>query len=126
MAAPFQQAAAEHVHLMGMTPGTAPRLTLVTITTMPRHPFRPMVAVAITSIMPEPTMNTAVTEQLTVAGQAIEHESFAVIDAEVGQHAYSAEQWVIVRRMIHATADFNSTVSPRFIPRPWPPGGRRC
>ena len=45
----FQQAAAEHVHpLMGMTPGNGAAPDLVTITTMPRHPFRPMVAVAIT------------------------------------------------------------------------------
>lgn len=51
------------------------------------------------------TANT-VTEQLTAAGRAIEHDSFAIIDAEVGAHAYSAEQWPIVRRMIHANADF--------------------
>lgn len=51
------------------------------------------------------TVNT-VTEQLTAAGQAIEHDSFAIIDAEAGRHAYSAEQWPIVRRMIHANADF--------------------
>lgn len=51
------------------------------------------------------TVNT-VTEQLTRAGQAIEHDSFAIIDAEVGSHDYSAEQWPIVRRMIHANADF--------------------
>ena len=54
------------------------------------------------------TINTAntVTEQLTAAGRAIEHDSFAIIDAEVGPHAYSDEQWSIVRRMIHANADF--------------------
>jgi precorrin-8X/cobalt-precorrin-8 methylmutase len=51
------------------------------------------------------TVNT-VTEQLTAAGQAIEHDSFAIIDAEVGPHDYSAEQWPVVRRMIHANADF--------------------
>lgn len=51
------------------------------------------------------TVNT-VTEQLTRAGQAIEHDSFAIIDAEAGPHAYAAEQWPIVRRMIHANADF--------------------
>lgn len=56
-------------------------------------------AVVTSTIIPEPTMNNAVTEQLTAAGQAIEHESFAVIDAKVGQHAYSAEQWAIVRYM---------------------------
>jgi precorrin-8X/cobalt-precorrin-8 methylmutase len=52
------------------------------------------------------TINT-VTEQLTRAGQAIEHDSFAIIDAEVGPHAYTATQWPIVRRMIHANADFD-------------------
>ena len=47
-----------------------------------------------------------VTEQLTRAGQAIEHDSFAIIDAEAGPHAYRPEQWPVVRRMIHANADF--------------------
>lgn len=47
-----------------------------------------------------------VTEQLTAAGRAIEHDSFAIIDAEAGPHAYSADQWPVVRRMIHANADF--------------------
>ncbi len=51
------------------------------------------------------TVNT-VTEQLTRAGQAIEHDSFAIIDAEAGPHPYTAAQWPIVRRMIHANADF--------------------
>jgi precorrin-8X/cobalt-precorrin-8 methylmutase len=51
------------------------------------------------------TVNT-ITEQLTRAGQAIEHDSFSIIDAEVGPHAYAPEQWPIVRRMIHANADF--------------------
>ncbi len=52
------------------------------------------------------SVNT-VTEQLTRAGQAIEHDSFAIIDAEAGPHAYTAAQWPIVRRMIHANADFD-------------------
>jgi len=52
------------------------------------------------------TINT-VTEQLTRAGQAIEHDSFAIIDAEVGPHTYGAGEWPIVRRMIHANADFD-------------------
>lgn len=52
------------------------------------------------------TANT-VTEQLTAAGRAIEHDSFAVIDAEVVRHDYRPEQWPIVRRMIHANADFD-------------------
>jgi precorrin-8X/cobalt-precorrin-8 methylmutase len=47
-----------------------------------------------------------VTEQLTAAGRAIEHDSFAIIDAEAGPHAYRADEWPVVRRMIHANADF--------------------
>ncbi|ABM97215.1 precorrin-8X methylmutase [Methylibium petroleiphilum] len=61
------------------------------------------------------TPNT-VTEQLTRAGQAIEHDSFAVIDREAGPHAYGPEQWPIVRRMIHANADFDFNGLTRFHP----------
>ena len=50
-------------------------------------------------------LNT-VTEQITTAGRSIEHDSFSIIDAEVGPHAYSAAEWPLVRRMIHASADF--------------------
>ncbi len=60
--------------------------------------------------------HNTVTEQLTQAGQAIEHDSFAIIDQEVGAHTYSAEQWPIVRRMIHATADFEFNGLTRFHP----------
>jgi precorrin-8X/cobalt-precorrin-8 methylmutase len=52
------------------------------------------------------SVNT-VTEQLTAAGRAIEHDSFAVIDNEAGPHAYDEAQWQVVRRMIHANADFD-------------------
>ena len=64
-------------------------------------------------------MNTAnvVTEQLTAAGRAIEHDSFAVIDREVASHAYTAGQWPIVRRMIHANADFDFNGLTDFHPR---------
>ncbi len=61
-------------------------------------------------------MNNLVTEQLTAAGAAIEHDSFAIIDREVGTHSYSAEQWPLVRRMIHATADFEFNGHTRFHP----------
>jgi precorrin-8X/cobalt-precorrin-8 methylmutase len=57
-----------------------------------------------------------VTEQLTPAGRAIEHDSFAIIDAEAGPHAYSAEQWPLVRRMIHANADFEFNGLTAFHP----------
>ncbi len=57
-----------------------------------------------------------ITEQLTRAGQAIEHDSFAIIDAEVGEHGYTAEQWPVVRRMIHANADFDFNGLTAFHP----------
>lgn len=62
-----------------------------------------------------PTLNT-VTEQLTAAGRAIEHDSFAIIDWEVGHHGYQAEQWPVVRRMIHANADFEFNGLTAFHP----------
>ncbi|MCX8144962.1 MAG: precorrin-8X methylmutase [Azovibrio sp.] len=61
-------------------------------------------------------MTLAITEQLTAAGRAIEHDSFAIIDAEAGPHAYSAEQWPLVRRMIHANADFDFNGLTAFHP----------
>ncbi len=51
-------------------------------------------------------MSNVITEQLTQAGKKIEHDSFAIVDNETGAHDYSEAQWQIVRRMIHATADF--------------------
>jgi len=62
------------------------------------------------------SVNT-VTEQLTAAGRAIEHDSFAVIDREVASHAYTPAQWPIVRRMIHANADFDFNGLTDFHPR---------
>jgi precorrin-8X/cobalt-precorrin-8 methylmutase len=62
------------------------------------------------------TANT-VTEQLTAAGRAIEHDSFAIIDAETGPHAYTAAQWPLVRRMIHASADFEMNGLTAFHPQ---------
>jgi precorrin-8X/cobalt-precorrin-8 methylmutase len=62
-------------------------------------------------------MKNIVTEQLTQAGQQIEHDSFAIVDAEAGAHAYSPEQWQVVRRIIHATADFEFNGLTRFHPQ---------
>ncbi len=58
-----------------------------------------------------------VTEQLTRAGQKIEHSSFATVDAEAGDRGrYTEEQWPLVRRMIHATADFEFNGLTEFHP----------
>ncbi len=61
------------------------------------------------------TSNT-ITEQMTPAGQKIEHNSFAIVDQEVGTHHYTPAQWDIVRRMIHATADFEFNGLTHFHP----------
>lgn len=39
--------------------------------------------------------------------EEIERESFAIIDAEAGDHGWGEREWQIVRRMIHTTADFS-------------------
>ncbi|KAF3978229.1 MAG: precorrin-8X methylmutase [Methylococcales symbiont of Iophon sp. n. MRB-2018] len=62
-------------------------------------------------------MNTnIITEQMTQAGQKIEHDSFAIVDQEIATHHYTEAQWHIVRRMIHATADFEFNGLARFHP----------
>jgi precorrin-8X/cobalt-precorrin-8 methylmutase len=48
----------------------------------------------------------------------IEIESFRMIDKEAGSHKHLSEvQWQIVRRMIHATADFDFITTVRFHTR---------
>jgi precorrin-8X/cobalt-precorrin-8 methylmutase len=49
--------------------------------------------------------------------QDIESASMKIIDAEAGAHSFSAEEWAIVRRIIHATADFEVMHSIRFHPQ---------
>jgi len=60
-------------------------------------------------------MSNVITEQLTRAGQKIEHSSFEIVDSEAGSHdLYHESEWQIVRRMIHATADFEFNGLSRF------------
>lgn len=61
-------------------------------------------------------MSNVITEQLTPAGQKIEHDSFSIVDQEVTSHSYQDDQWQIVRRMIHATADFEFNGIVKFHP----------
>jgi len=44
--------------------------------------------------------------QMTALGRGIEDRSFAIIDTEVGPHDFPDDEWQVVRRVIHATADF--------------------
>ncbi len=53
---------------------------------------------------------------LTATGAGIERASFATIDAEAGPHGYNPAQWAIVRRMIHASADFEFNGLTHFHP----------
>ena len=43
----------------------------------------------------------------TRKGQSIEDESMMIIDNEIGAHEYNEQEWPIVRRVIHSTADFD-------------------
>lgn len=43
----------------------------------------------------------------TSLNHPIVEASFAIIDQEVGDHSYSREQYHLIRRAIHATADFD-------------------
>ncbi|RLB77582.1 MAG: precorrin-8X methylmutase [Deltaproteobacteria bacterium] len=51
-----------------------------------------------------------------LSGQQIEDRSFAAIDAEAAAHSYSAEEWQVVRRLIHTTADFALSDLVKFSP----------
>ena len=48
--------------------------------------------------------------------EQIEQLSFQIIDQETGPHDFSAQQWSIVRRMIHTSADFDYQKMVRFHP----------
>ena len=46
----------------------------------------------------------------------IEAESFRIIDREAGPHGFGPEEWRVVRRMIHTSADFDYLRTVRFHP----------
>ncbi len=51
-----------------------------------------------------------------MSGRAIEERSFEIIDREVDRGIFSPDQWEVVRRMIHTTADFRLIEDVRFSP----------
>ena len=55
--------------------------------------------------------------QMTALGRSIEDCSFAIIDAEAGPHTFGPDEWQVVRRVIHATADFEFKTLMRFHPQ---------
>ncbi len=52
-----------------------------------------------------------------LSGQQIEDRSFAAIDAEASAHSYSSDEWQVVRRLIHTTADFTISDLVHFSPQ---------
>ncbi|MFH0939095.1 MAG: precorrin-8X methylmutase [Planctomycetota bacterium] len=51
-----------------------------------------------------------------LSGEEIEARSLATIDREAPSHNFTPPQWIIVQRMIHATADFGLMNEIRFSP----------
>ena len=60
--------------------------------------------------------NVMVTLQ-QIAPEAIEAESFRIIERELGPTGFSAEEFAVVRRTIHATGDFSFAENLRFHPQ---------
>lgn len=54
---------------------------------------------------------------ITVQPEQIEQKSFQMIDEEIGEHSFSNEQYAVVQRVIHASADFELGKSLLFHPR---------
>ena len=53
---------------------------------------------------------------LTVDPDKIYDHSFAIIKEEMGEHSFTDEEWLVVRRVIHASADFELGRSMIFTP----------
>lgn len=51
----------------------------------------------------------------TEKGQSIEDQSMEIIEKEIGSHQYDELEWSIVRRVIHATADFDFAKDNKII-----------
>ena len=51
----------------------------------------------------------------TRKGQSIEDESMQIIENEIGVHPYNEQEWPIVRRVIHSTADFDFSRDNKMI-----------
>ncbi|AKS37576.1 precorrin-8X methylmutase [Anoxybacillus gonensis] len=54
---------------------------------------------------------------ITVQPEQIEQKSFQIIDEEIGEHSFTSEQYAVVQRIIHASADFELGKSLLFHPR---------
>lgn len=57
-----------------------------------------------------PDSGTAASRSMSERAFNIEKRSFEIIDSEVGNHGYTDAQWAVVRRVVHATADFDFAI----------------
>ena len=64
-----------------------------------------------------PPSQPAVWRPAILEPQAIETESFRIIEQEMGPHGFSPEQFKLVQRAIHATADFDFARNLVFHPK---------
>lgn len=71
-----------------------------------------------TSHLPPSTLVPVIRTLLSnpLSGPDIEARSFAIIDAEAGNHGRPPAEWEIVRRMIHTTGDLSLASWVRFTP----------
>lgn len=53
---------------------------------------------------------------VTIQPQKIEGKSFEMIDQEIGEHSFTKEQYPVVQRVIHSSADFELGKSMVFHP----------
>jgi precorrin-8X/cobalt-precorrin-8 methylmutase len=60
-------------------------------------------------------IRTAVERDMSERAFNIERLSFEIIDTEIGSHSYNELEWAIVRRVIHATADFDFARTGKII-----------
>ncbi len=53
-----------------------------------------------------------------IPGGKVEEKSLAIVDRAAGNHRFNEQEWPVVRRMIHATADFSIMQKVKFHNRP--------
>lgn len=68
-------------------------------------------------MQPKQTVLPASRQIPILAPEAIEPESFRIIEQEMGPHDFSVLEWPVVQRVIHSTADFDLGSSLIFHPR---------
>ncbi len=61
------------------------------------------------------SFGTATGRSMTERAFDIEKRSFEIIDSEVRPHGYNSMEWPVVRRVIHATADFDFADKGRML-----------